>query len=171
METSKHPDRDGIVNCLNARLKTILSEAKNFVEREGEQKYLMPWTLSRLVGQSCPEEIRIQQKTSPKYTEASTETKLEFLQKPNPNETEFQKEQDAIDKAFIRGVLDGKVFMLYGHSYPKLVEYLGCLSKPESLDTIFRAMRAYQLFAKNLDKSQAYDVAQAEAHVCEELNK
>lgn len=170
-ETNKDPRRDDFVNCLNAKLKTILSEAKSFVEREGEQDYLMPWTLSRLVGQSCPKETRVQATTSTKYTEASTSTKLVFLQKPNPNETEFQKEQDIIDKAFIRGVLDGKVFMLYGHSYSKLVDYLVCLSKPGSLDTIFLVTRAHDLLGEDLDESQAYNVAHGEANVCKDLNE
>ena len=171
LETSKHPDRDAFVNCLNARLKTILSEAKSFVEREGEHNNLMPWTLGLLVGKSCQKETRMQAKTSPKYSEAMTPTKLVFLQKPNPNEREFQREQDIIDKAFIRGVLDGKVFTLYGHSYSKLVDYLQCLSKPGNLDTIVLQRGAFTQFGENLDKSQAYGVAFTESLVCKELNE
>ena len=49
LEESKHADRDLFVNCLNARVTTIVSEARRFVEREGEQGLLMPWTLARLV--------------------------------------------------------------------------------------------------------------------------
>lgn len=170
-EESKDPSRDAFVNCLNARQKTILSKAKSFVEREGEHNYLMPWTLSRLIGQSCPKETPAQAKTSPKYTEATTPTKLVFVQKPNPNETEFQREQVIIDKAFVRGVLDGKVFMLYGYSYSKLADYLECLSKPGNLDTIVLQRGAFTMFGENLDKSRAYGVAFTEALICKELNE
>ena len=167
----KDPDRDAFVNCLNTRLKTILSEAKSFVEREGEHNNLMPWTLSSLVGQNCPEKTGIQAKTSPKYSEATTPTKLVFLQKQNLNETEFQREQAIIDNAFTRGVLDGKVFMLYGHGYSKFVDYLNCLSKPGNLDKISLSSGAYTQFGKNLDKSQAYGVTFAESLVCKELTE
>ncbi len=167
----KDPDRDAFVNCLNTRLKTILSEAKSFVEREGEHNNLMPWTLSILAGQNCPEKTGLQTKISPKYTEATTATKLVFLQKQNRNETEFQREQAIIDNAFTRGVLDGKVFMLYGHHYSKLVDYLGCLSKPGNLDKIIRSSGYYTQFGKNLDQSQAYGVTFAESLVCKELSE
>ena len=170
-EESKDPNRDAFVNCLNARQKTILSKAKSFVEREGEHNYLMPWTLSRLIGQSCPEKTHMQAKTSPTYTEATTPTKLLFLGKPNPSEAESQREQAIIDNAFTRGVLDGKVFALYGHSYSKLADYLECLSKPGNFDTIFRARNFLTQFGDNLDKSQAYGVAYAEALTCKELNE
>ncbi len=169
LEENKHPDRDGFVSCLNAYLKTILSQAKSFVEREGEQKLLMPWTLSRLVGKTCPKETRMPLENSPEYAEAATFVKL-IAKKPS--DVVYSEEQrHAIDKAFIRGVLDGKVFGLYGHDYHKLVAYLECLSKPGSLDTIFRSMRISQEFGQNLHKSQAYNVVQGEAIVCEELNK
>ncbi len=106
---------------------------------------------------------------SPEYAEAATFVKL-IAKKPS--DVVYSEEQrHAIDKAFIRGVLDGKVFGLYGHDYPKLVAYLECLSKPGSLDTIFRSMRISQEFGQNLHKSQAYNVVQGEAIVCEELNK
>lgn len=167
----KDPDRDTFVNCLNTRLKTILSEAKSFVEREGEHNYLMPWTLSSLVGQNCPEKTGIQAKTSPKYTEATTPTKLVFLQKQNLTEAEFHREQAIIDNAFTRGVLDGKVFMLYGHHYSKLIDYLGCLSKPGNLDKIFLSSGYYTQLGKNLDKSQAYGVTFGESLVCKDLNE
>ena len=171
LETSKHPDRDGFVSCLNARLKTILSEVKSFVGREGEQNFLTPWTLSRLVGERCPKKETNAPGDKPsKYTEASTSTKLVFMGAPGSSDAEFQKEQEVIDKAFIRGVLDGKVFLLYGYGYSKLPVYLECLSKQGSLDKIFVGMRAANAFAYDLDKSQAYNVAQAEAHVCEGLN-
>ena len=164
-------DRDAFVNCLNTRLKTILSEVKSFVEREGEHNNLMPWTLSILVGQNCPEKTGLQTKTSPKYTEATTATKLLFLQKQNRNETELQREQTIINNAFTRGVLDGKVFMFYGHHHPKLVDYLGCLSKPGNLDKIILSSGAYTAFGKNLDKSQAYGVTFVESFVCKELDE
>jgi TPR repeat protein len=170
-EESKDPDRDAFVSCLNARLKMILSEAKSFVERKGEHNYLMPWTLGLLVGQSCPKETRAQDKTPPKYMEASTPTKLIFLQKENLIETEFQRQQAIIYKAFVRGVLDGKVYMLYGHRYSKLVDYLGCLSKAGNLDTIVLQRGAFTQFGENLDKSQAYGVAFTEALICKELNE
>jgi len=170
-EESKEPDRDAFVNCLNARLKTILSEAKSFVEREGEHNNLMPWTLSLLVGQICPKETRIPPKKSPEYTEATTYSKLVSISKRSSDKIHSEVQQDAIDKAFIRGVLDGKVFGLYGHSYPKLVDYLECLSKPGNLDTIFLQRFAYQQFGENLDKSQAYGVAFVEALICKELNE
>lgn len=170
-EESKDPNRDAFVNCLNARQKTILSKAKSFVEREGEHDNLMPWTLSLLVGQSCPKGKRVPPKESPKYAEATTPTKLVFLQKPNPNETELQREQAIIDKAFVRGVLDGKVFILYGYSYSKLADYLECLSKPGNLDTIVLQRGAFTQFGENLDKSQAYGVTFAESLVCKELNE
>lgn len=169
LHENKDPDRDGFVLCLNSKLQTIILEAKNYVEREGEQKYLMPWTLSRLVGQSCPKETRIQPKASPEYTEAATYVKL-IAEKPS-GPVYSEKQQDAIDKAFIRGVLDGKVFGLYGHDYPKLVDYLKCLSRPGSLDTIFSSTRISQMLGENLDKSQAYNVVQGEARVCEKLNE
>lgn len=171
LETSKHPDRDGFVNCLNAKLKTILSGAKGFVEREGEQDNLMPWTLSRLVGQSCPKETRIPLKNSPEYTEAANYLKTISIAKKPSDPIYSEEEQDAIDKAFIRGVLDGKVFGLYGHNYPKLIAYLECLSKPGNLDTIFRSMRISQDLGQNLDKSQAFNVVQGEASVCKEFNE
>lgn len=170
LESNKHPRRDVFVSCLNSQMKKIISEAKNFVDREGEQKFLMPWTLSRLVGQACPQETRVSPKESPKYTEASTSKKLYEIvlsTKKHSGEAELQKHQDAIDKVFMRGVLDGKVFTLYGHSYPKLIEYLECLSKPNNLDAIFRGMHTSQFLGENLDKSQAFDVAQGEALACE----
>jgi hypothetical protein len=171
LEENKDPDRDDFVICLNAHLSTILSEAKSFVEREGEQKLLMPWTLSRLVGKTCTKETRLPPKHSPEYIEAATYLKTISISKKPSDPVYSEEQQVAIDKAFIRGVLDGKVFGLYGHNYPKLVAYLECLSKPGSLDTIFRSMRISQDLGQNLDKSQAYNVVQGEANVCEELNK
>ena len=153
LEVSKHAGLDQFVICLNARITTIVSGAKRFVTEEGEQELLMPWTLSRLVGQTCPKKTRLPAEKPSEYTEASTSTKLVFMGKPSSGEKTFEKQQEAIDKAFIRGVLDGKVFILYGQRYPKLVPYLECLSKTGSLNKIFIAMRIYDAGAENLDKS------------------
>ena len=131
----------------------------------------MPWTLSRLVGQTCPKGSGLQAEKPSEYTEASTSTKLVFMGKPNSDEKTSQKQQEAIHMAFIRGVLDGKVFMLYGQRYSKLVDYLGCLSKPRNLDTIIRSSYLLFQFGTDLDKSVAYGVAYAEGLICKEMNE
>jgi hypothetical protein len=170
-EENKDPDRDALVNCLNTRLKTILSVAKSFVEREGEQKYLMPWTLSRLVGQSCSKETLIPSKKSPKYTEATTYLKLISISKKPSDMMYSEEQQDAIDKAFLRGALDGSVFALYGHSSPGLADYLECLSKPGSLEKIFKMMHFHQNLGRDLKKSQVYAVAYGSVNTCKGINQ
>jgi hypothetical protein len=171
LESNKHPGLDQFVICLNTRIKTIVSGSTRFVTEEGEKELLMPWTLSRLVGQACPKETRLPTEKPSAYTEASTSVKLVFLGEPSSDEKTVEKQQAAIDKAFIRGVLDGKVFILYGSSYPNLVPYLDCLSKPENLNRIFAAARTYDALAQNLGKSAAYNVAAGEAVVCKELSE
>ena len=170
-EQKKEPTRDAFVSCLNARLKTILTETRRFVEREGEHDNLMPWTLSLLVGKICTKETRIPPEKSPEYTEATTYSKLLYISEESTDKVHSKVQQDAIDKAFVRGVLDGKVFLLYGHSYSKLADYLGCLSKPDTLATIVRFQHLLTEFGKHLDRSHAYGVAFAEAQICKELNK
>jgi hypothetical protein len=124
-EYSKDPNRDDFVNCLNVTFETILSGAKPFVEREGEFNYLMPWTISRLVGQSCPKETRISSNNQPEYREATTFFKLTSMSSDEVN----GKQRDIIDKAFVRGALDGMVFGLYGNSAPDLVDFLECVAE------------------------------------------
>ena len=170
-EANKDSHRDDFVNCLNAKFTTILSGAKSFVEREGEQKYLMPWTLSRLVGQNCPKETRVSPEKSPGYTEATTYLKLTSISLKPSDKAYTEEQQNLIDKAFIRGVLDGTVFGLYGHSAPDLADYLTCLSKPGSLEKIFQVMQIQQNLGQDLDQSQAYAVVQGAVHACKEPNE
>jgi hypothetical protein len=166
LETNSDPERDLFVQCWNSGLATIISEAKAFVEVEGEQELLMPWTLSRLVGKTCPKETRVQPKISPEYVVASTSKALSALYWDTVDEAEFNKKREAVEKMFLRGVLDGKVFFLHGHKSPKLNEYLKCLTEPGNFERIFRGMQNFQIFADNLEKSLAYDVTQSESITC-----
>jgi hypothetical protein len=79
--------------------------------------------------------------------------------------------RDAIDKAFIRGVLDGAVFGLYGHGSPDLADYPKCLSKPGSLEKVCQTMHNYQNLGQDLGELQAYAVAHGEVNACKELNE
>jgi len=165
-ELIKEPDVGAFINCLNNNLPTIISGAEEFFRKEGEKEFLVPWSLSRLLGQTCTKETRLSHKTSIQYTEATTEWKLRVDEQ---DEEKAGKKQEAVDRAFIRGVLDGKVFFFHGHRYPKLPEYLSCLSQPDSLGKILIGMRMATFLGGNLDKPRSHHVAYGESFVCKEF--
>jgi len=163
---NKDPDVGGFINCLNKNHSAIISSARRFMQNESEQDFLAPWSLARLVGKTCPNETRLSNAADVQYTEATTEWKLMVEEK---GEDKAKPSQDAVDRAFIRGVLDGKVFILFGHRSPMLKVYLSCISQPGSLDKILLGMRMATMFGDDLDKPQVYHVAQGEGHVCKEV--
>ena len=162
------PDVGAFINCLNDNLTAIISRAGKFLQSEGEQEFLVPWSLARLVGKACPKETRLSDAKSIQYTQATTEETL-MLMVTDQDEKKAAQKQNAIDRAFIRGVLDGKVFYFFNHRHPKLKEYLSCISQPGSLNKILSGMRMVTMFGDNLNEPRTYHVAQGEGYLCKDL--
>ena len=165
-ELNKDPDARAFISCLNINLSAIISGAEKFIRDKRGQEFLVPWSLARLVGSTCPKETRLTHSADVRYAKATTEWQLIVREE---DKTKTAQKQDAVDRAFIRGVLDGKVFYSFGNGYPKLVEYLDCLSQPRALEKILLGMRMATLFGDDLDKPRVYHVAQGESHVCKEI--
>ncbi|MEX2492740.1 MAG: hypothetical protein WD425_13365 [Nitrospirales bacterium] len=149
------PKLEGYIGCLNQNLPQIISSAAQFTEKEGESNWLMPWSLTSLIGKTCPPEIRetIKEKG---YIEAGSGEELykltNQLAKKKENgvedgEAHYQKIADEIDKAFIRGVLDGQVFFGYGHRIPGFIDLLRCYNSPKTLGEIFFGYGADEVLA------------------------
>lgn len=165
-ELTKDPDASAFISCLNINLPAIISSAGKFIQNKREQEVLVPWSLARLVGTTCPKETRLPHSSDIRYAKATTEWQLMVGEQ---DKTKAAQKQDAVDIAFIRGVLDGKVFYFIGHGYPNLKEYLVCISQPRSLNKILLRMRMATMFGDDLDKPRVYHVAQGEALICKEL--
>jgi len=80
-------------------------------------------------------------------------------------EAHYQEIADKIDKAFIRGVLDGQVFL----HYPHLIDLLPCYYGPDALERILSVYRMDQAFAEHLKESQAVSVFEGMRIVCKHL--
>ncbi len=151
------PVREEYVGCLNQYLPQILSSAAQFTEKEGKSAWLMPLNLAFLVGKTCPPETRKSLKGK-EYKVAGTGAELYKLWGQLERKTEdgvpdseehSQKISDKIDKAYIRGVLDGQVFFFHGHRTPSLKDLLNCYNRPKTLRKIFIGYRNYDLFGHN----------------------
>lgn len=167
-ELNSEPDVGAFINCLNNNLTTIISGAGKFLQGEGGQEFLVPWGLARLVAKACPKETRLSQAKSIQYTQVTTEWTL-MLMAEDQDEKKAAQKQDAVDRAFIRGVLDGKVFYLFGHRSPELKVYLSCISQPGSLNKILSGMRMATYFGDDLKKPRTYHVAHGEGQLCKDL--
>ena len=116
-----------LVTCLNEQLENIISSSQEYTKTSLKSGQLMPWPLSTLVGQVCEKNLKGEM---PDYKSA---TKLYDLAKMEGKESN-EEDKNNISRNYVRGVLDGSVFYLHGHFYPKINEYLECLSKPKTLD-------------------------------------
>lgn len=165
---NKQSDLDAWVSCLNRGLASILAQAKSFVENDGEEEFLMPWTLSRLVGKTCPKEARVPSKENMKYIVATTAYMLS--PENSLSEEDSNMLSNVISRAFARGVLDGMVFFFHGKRFTKLSDFLRCLSQPKALDSTVLSMLNMQFFqTENLDETQAYNVIEGLRFVCKDL--
>ncbi|MCA9466103.1 MAG: hypothetical protein KC643_11765 [Nitrospira sp.] len=156
---NKQSDLGTWVSCLNRGLAIILAQSRSFVESDGEEEFLMPWTLSRLVGKTCPKETREPSGEDVKYLVGTTA----YMLSPENNfsEEDVNTLSDAIARTYVRGVLDGMVFFLHGRRFNKLPDFLKCLSQPNAFDNTVLYMRNMQtLKTENFDKTAAYDVTE-----------
>jgi uncharacterized protein len=152
------------VTCLNSNMNNIISTALKFKESDLELGQLMPWSLSTLVGQACDKNPK---DNNLEYNSGTTGFDLMKIWQ----RVKSEEEEKEISKAYVRGAIDGGVFYLYGHFYPKINEYLACLSKPGGLKKIinlfdFIPVSGGELGMKNI---QALLVLDAERYVCKEI--
>ena len=147
------PNLEGYVGCLNKTLSGIISSATQFTKKEGMSNWLMPWNLAVLTGKTCPPEFRERNKEQ-EYKEAATgkviynlweQLDRKISDKVQDEEAYSQKNIEKIDIAFIRGVLDGQVYFMYGKRIPGLIDLLSCYNRPKILKKIFIGYRSDQL--------------------------
>ncbi len=157
----KHPLLKKVNYCINKDFNLIISRIVYFKESKLERKYLMPWSISTLLGEICSKNKNT---TEEEYKRNTRSFDLATLQMDDPAEENGEK----IERAFIRGVIDGKVFSLHGLGWSKLPAYLNCLSIPKNMEGILSYFNSATLFAENLN-SLALNVSSAEGMVCKNL--
>lgn len=151
--------------------RTRMPSIEKFVLEQGEYESIMPWTLAKLVGLSCPWEKFSRFPTKdPKYTQATTQLVLGGLAQTEKNKMDLDKKLD-IRRIFLRGALDGKTFSTYPYLLSPdsdelaehFIDYYTCLMEPGTLDAINKVMPDFNFFGgESLDKSFVYAVSYGE---------
>jgi len=150
-----------MVTCLNKQLGNIISSSQRFTKDNLKRGELMPWPLATLIGQTCEKNLKGEM---PKYKSGTNNYDLTKIR----GKVEGEENKKKISRAYVRGVLDGSVYYLYGHFYPKINEYLICLSKPKTLDYIVRYFNLAPLMG-GLENIQALFVIEAQREKCAEV--
>jgi hypothetical protein len=170
LKQTKNREYKIIVTCLNTKLNEIVSNALNFNKSSLEYDLLMPWSLSTLMGQVCDKS------TGQGFQDYKSGTVgwdlVELSRKVEDKGKEVWEEASAkIFRAYVRGAIDGGVFYLYGHFFPKLNEYLTCLSEPKALADIIRIFNFIPISGGDLSSKniQALLVLEAQRYVCKEM--
>jgi len=169
---NKSSDSKSLINCLNGNLNNIISTAVNFETDDLEHASLMPWSLSTAMGKACNENPG---KGYPEYKSGTIGWNLVELSKKFEDKSKktWEESSGKITKAYVRGAIDGGVFYLYGHFYPKLNEYLECLSEPKALEGIINLFNIIPITGGDLTSKsiQALLVLEAQRYVCKEIFK
>ena len=173
LNESKNREYKIIVTCLNTKLKNIISVASQF-KKSNMKHYnlLMPWTLSTLMGQLCDKNPV---EGYPEYKSGTVGWDLVELSRKSEDKTKksWEEASNKISKAYIRGAIDGGVFYLHGHFYPKLNKYLDCLSEPKTLERVINMFHIIPVTGGELSSKdiQALLVLDAQRYVCKEVFK
>jgi hypothetical protein len=152
-----------MVTCLNKQLGNIISSSQRFTKDNLKRGELMPWPLSTLIGQICEKNLKGEM---PKYKSGTKDYDLAKIR----GKVEGEEDKKKISRAYVRGVLDGSMFFSYGNFYPKINEYLMCLSKPKTLDYIVRYFNLAPLMG-GLENIQALFVIEAQREKCPDIFK
>jgi hypothetical protein len=165
---AKLPDADKIIFCLNRNFALLMSQIVNLNEDKLQGQHLMPWAISKQVGKMC---LKYKSKSDSEYKRRTTFLDLEKLRRDDkglPWDIDNEKGTGVINSLFIRGVIDGKIFVLYGFSWPKLPAYLNCVSSPDIIRKIYLGFKAGNVLANDLE-NQVLSVAKAEGVACQGL--
>ena len=159
----KNRELRSMVTCLNENLGTMISSSLKYTKNSLKKGELMPWPLSTLLGQICERNVEGE---TPEYRSGTKFSDLTEIERKVDGEEDKKK----ISRAYVRGVLDGNTFYLHGHFYPRINEYLKCLSKPKTLDYIVRYFNLAPLMG-GLENIQASFVIAAQREKCSALFK